>query len=300
MDMRQQGGQFCGAFTAVLTPFKGGRVDEEAFRNLIEWQIEQGIHGIVPCGTTGESATLSHVEHETVIRVCVDQVRGRVPVVAGAGSNSTREAIALTEFAKNTGADGVLHITPYYNKPTQEGLYQHFKAVAQAVSIPIILYNVPGRTSCNMLPETVARLAHEFPHVAGIKEATGDLTQVSRIIELCPKNFQVLSGDDFTAFPLFAIGGCGVISVTANITPKAMADMWNAYAAGNLDAARKLHYQLLPLHRAMFLETNPIPVKTAAAILGHMDGELRLPLTPMASANREKLVQVLRDAGLQC
>lgn len=290
--------RFQGAFTAILTPFKDRKVDEEAFRRHIEWQINQGIHGLVPCGTTGESATLSHAEHESVIRMCVEQVHGRVPVIAGAGSNNTIEAIHLTQYAKSVGADAALLITPYYNKPTQEGLYQHFKAVAESVDIPIIIYNVPGRTSCNILPETVARLAHELPNIVGIKEATADMKQCGHLIELCPPSFQTLSGDDFTAFPLFCLGGCGVISVTANIDPKGMSDLWNAYAAGNLAEARKIHYKLLPIHRAMFLETNPIPVKTAAALLGHMNLEFRLPLVEMSSANRQKLEEVLKTAGL--
>lgn len=297
MDTKQQAGRFRGAFTALLTPFRNGKVDEEAFRRLIEQQIEQGIHGLVPCGTTGESATLSHTEHEAVIRICVEQARGRVPVVAGAGSNNTSEAIALTRFAESVGADGVLHITPYYNKPTQEGLYRHFRAIAEAVKIPCILYNVPGRTSCNMLPETVARLAREFPCIVGIKEATGDMAQGAKVIELCPESFQVLSGDDLTAFPLFALGGCGVISVTANIAPGAVAAMWNAWAAGDVDEARRIHYRLLPLHRAMFMETNPIPVKTAAAMLGLMPLELRLPLVEMSPANRDRLAETLKDGG---
>lgn len=297
MDTHQQTGKFRGAFTALLTPFRDGKVDEEAFRRLIEQQIAQGIHGLVPCGTTGESATLSHAEHEAVIRICVEQTGGRVPVVAGAGSNNTSEAIALTRFAKSVGADGVLHITPYYNKPTQEGLYRHFKAIAEAVSIPVILYNVPGRTSCNMLPETVARLARECPDIVGIKEATSDMAQGARVIELCPEGFRVFSGDDLTAFPLFALGGCGVISVTANIAPGDVAAMWDAWAAGNVEEARRLHYRLLPLHRAMFLETNPIPVKTAAAMLGLMPLELRLPLVELAPANREKLADILKAGG---
>lgn len=297
MDTNQQANGFRGAFTALLTPFRDGKVDEEAFRRLIEQQIEQGIHGLVPCGTTGESATLSHAEHEAVIRICVEQTRGRVPVVAGAGSNNTSEAIALTRFAQSVGADGVLHITPYYNKPTQEGLYRHFKAIAEAVEIPCILYNVPGRTSCNMLPETVARLAREFPNIVGIKEATGDMAQGAKVIELCPESFRVLSGDDLTDFPLFALGGCGVISVTANIAPGAVASMWNAWTAGNVEEARRIHYRLLPLHRAMFMETNPIPVKTAAAMLGLMPLELRLPLVEMAPANRDKLAETLKAGG---
>lgn len=290
--------RFQGAFTALLTPFKNGKVDEETLRQLVEWQIEQGIQGIVPCGTTGESATLSHPEHEAVVRICVEQVHGRIPVLAGAGSNNTKEAIALTHFAKEVGADGALHITPYYNKPTQEGLYQHFKAIAEAVSIPLVIYNVPGRTSCNILPETVGRLAHDFPTISGIKDATADMNQGAKVISLCPEGFSVLSGDDFTAFPLMALGGSGVISVTSNIAPKEVSDMCRAWQAGNIAEARRIHYKMLPLHRAMFLETNPIPVKTAAAMIGKMEPELRLPLVPPSAANRAKLEEVLKEYGL--
>ena len=291
-------GIFHGALTALVTPFKDGQVDEEAFRAHIETQIEQGINGLVPCGTTGESATLSHEEHEAVIRICVDQTKKRVPVLAGAGSNNTAEAIRLTQFAKSVGADGVLHITPYYNKPTQEGLYQHFKAIAQAVSIPTILYNVPGRTGCNMLPATVARLAKELPEIEGIKEATANLAQASDIIELCPADFQLLSGDDFTALPIMSLGGRGVISVTSNIAPNLVSRMCSAFAAGDLAEARALHFQLMPLNRAMFLETNPIPVKTAYALVYGQKLELRLPLTPLQPANLETLTAVLRAANL--
>lgn len=291
-------GIFRGAFTALITPFKDGKVDEEAFRELIETQIEQGIDGLVPCGTTGESATLSHEEHEKVVRICVEQVRKRVPVLAGAGSNNTAEAIRLTQFAKSVGADGVLHITPYYNKPTQEGLYQHFKAIAAEAPLPIIMYNVPGRTGCNMLPATVARLAKDIPEVVGIKEATGSLVAASDILELCPSSFQVLSGDDFVALPMMAIGGCGVISVTSNIVPDRVSRLCHAFFEGNLEEARRIHFELMPLHRAMFLETNPIPVKTAYSLLKGRKLELRLPLVPLQSSNLEKLTEVLKASGL--
>ena len=291
-------GIFRGAFTALITPFKDGKVDEEAFRELIETQIEQGIDGLVPCGTTGESATLSHEEHEKVVRICVEQVRKRVPVLAGAGSNNTAEAIRLTQFAKSVGADGVLHITPYYNKPTQEGLYQHFKAIAAEAPLPIIMYNVPGRTGCNMLPATVARLAKDIPEVVGIKEATGSLVAASDILELCPSSFQVLSGDDFVALPMMAIGGCGVISVTSNILPGRVSRLCHAFFEGKLEEAQRIHFELMPLHRAMFLETNPIPVKTAYSLLKGRKLELRLPLVPLQSSNLEKLTEVLKDSGL--
>lgn len=290
--------KFSGAFTALVTPFKDGHVDEDRFRALIEWQIEQGIHGLVPCGTTGESATLSHDEHESVIKICVDQVKRRVPVIAGAGSNNTAEAIRLTKFAKSVGADAALHITPYYNKPTQEGLYQHFKAIAAEVSLPIIMYNVPGRTGCNMQPVTVARLHKDVPEIVGIKEATADLVQISDIIEQCGPDFQVLSGDDFTVLPILSIGGHGVISVTSNIMPAMMAGQCNAFVRGDLSEARRLHFALAPINRVMFCETNPIPVKTALALMGRMTPEFRLPLVPLQAANLERVRQALVAAGL--
>lgn len=290
--------QFRGAFTALVTPFRQGKVDEERYRQFIEWQIQQGIHGLVPCGTTGESATLSHEEHEKVIEICIDQAKGRVVVLAGAGSNNTSEAVRLARFAKDAGADGALLITPYYNKPTQEGLYQHFKAIAQAVDMPLVPYNVPGRTGCNLLPATMGRLAHELPNIVGIKEATGNLTQVSDVLEACPKTFQVLSGDDFTVLPLLALGGAGVISVTSNVAPSAMAGLCNAVAAGDWDKAREIHYALMPLNRAMFMETNPIPVKTALHMMGMMDLEFRLPMCPMNKAHDEELREALKQSGL--
>ncbi|MDO5537301.1 MAG: 4-hydroxy-tetrahydrodipicolinate synthase [Desulfovibrionaceae bacterium] len=289
---------FSGVYTAIVTPFRDGRIDEECFRALIDWQIEEGVSGLVPCGTTGESATLSHEEHKRVIEICVDQVRGRVKVMAGSGSNNTTEAINLTRFAKEVGADGALLITPYYNKPTQEGLYQHFAAIARAVDIPLVAYNVPGRTGCNMLPATVGRLAHEFANFVGIKEATANMSQCSDVISACPGDFCVLSGDDFTALPLLALGGSGVISVTSNIMPRAMADMVKAFMAGDLARARELHFRLMPVHHSMFVETNPIPVKTALTLMGRIGAEMRLPLCPLSPANQEKLEAALRKAGL--
>ena len=265
-------GRFHGAFTALVTPFKNGKIDEEAYREFIEWQIEQGIDGLVPCGTTGESATMTH--------------------------DNTREAIPLTQFAKNVGADAALHITPYYNKPTQEGLYQHFKTICSEVSMPVILYNVPGRTGCNMLPPTVARIARDVPDVVGIKEATADLIHVSDLVEQCPEGFQILSGDDFTVLPHIAVGGCGVISVTANVAPKLMADLCKATLAGDMDEARRLHFKLMPINRAMFLETNPIPVKTAVCMMRGLDLEFRLPMVPLMPDNLEKLTKILNDCDL--
>jgi len=290
--------EFRGAFTALVTPFTDGEVDEEAYRRHIEWQIEQGIDGLVPCGTTGESATLSHAEHGKVIRICVEQVNKRVPVLAGAGSNNTREAIELTRYAKDAGADGALLITPYYNKPTQEGLVAHFKAIAKEVPMPFVVYNVPGRTALNLLPATVARMAREIPEVIGIKEATGDLKQVSEVVEFCPKGFTVLSGDDFTVLPLLAVGGQGVISVVSNVMPAQMAGMCKAYFAGDMATAQKLHYEMNPVSRACFFETNPVPVKTALGMMGRMPFSVRLPLVEMLPANRDKLAAVLKDAKL--
>lgn len=289
---------FHGVITALVTPFKNGKVDEAAYRTLIENQIKAGIHGLVPCGSTGESATLSMAEHEQVIEICIDQVKGRVPVLAGAGSNNTVEAIALTKSAKTAGADGALLLTPYYNKPTQEGLYQHYSAIAKAVDIPLVPYNVPGRTGCNMLPPVVGRLAKDFPQIVGIKEATGDLVQGCEVIEACPDNFLVLSGDDLTALPLILMGGAGVISVTSNIIPEAMVEMYTAYKNGDIQKAVKIHHRLLPLHRAMFIETNPQPVKTALALMGQMEADLRLPLCAMSKEHTDHLASVLKEFKL--
>ena len=291
--------RFTGAYTALVTPFKNGAPDEAAYRRFIEWQIAQGINGLVPCGTTGESATLSHEEHEQVIRICVEQAGGRVPVLAGAGSNNTIEAVRLTRFARDAGADGALLITPYYNKPTQEGLYRHFAAIAEAVDFPLIPYNVPGRTGCNLLPATLGRLARAFPHIAGVKEATGDLIQVSEVLEHCGPDFCLLSGDDFTVLPILSVGGCGVISVTSNIAPAKMSGLCAAFAQGDLQSARALHFELAPLNRAMFLETNPIPVKTALHMTGIVEHlELRLPLCPLGEGSAAKLKEALRAAKL--
>lgn len=287
---------FRGSIVAIVTPFRDGKIDEKAFRELIEFHIKNGTDGIVPCGTTGESATLSLDEHERLIELTIEAVNKRVPVIAGTGSNNTAEAVRLTKRAKEAGADAALLITPYYNKPTQEGLYQHYKKVAEEVDIHIILYNVPGRTGVNMLPETVARLA-EIKNIVGIKEATGDLKQISDVINLCPKDFLLLSGDDFTVYPTLAIGGHGVISVVANVAPKDMADLCDSYFAGDLKKANDLHYKLLPLNTAMFYETNPIPVKTALSLMGKVTGEMRLPLCQMSEGNLNRLKKVMKDYG---
>ncbi|MDD5724420.1 MAG: 4-hydroxy-tetrahydrodipicolinate synthase, partial [Syntrophales bacterium] len=270
---------------------------EEALRGLIEFQIERGTDGIVPCGTTGESATMSHEEHDRVVEITVDAVRKRVPVIAGAGSNSTKEAIRLTEHAYRVGADGTLLVTPYYNRPTQEGLYQHYKAVAEAVPVPIILYNVPGRTGVNLLPETDARLS-KISNIVGVKEASGDLRQISKVVELCDDDFDVLSGDDFIALPVLAVGGKGVISVVSNIIPEDMAAMIDAFEAGDLEKARELHYRMSPIMDGCFLETNPIPAKAALAMMGKIEYELRLPLCKMSDPNYQKLKKVMTDYGL--
>lgn len=288
---------FKGSMVAIVTPFKNGAIDEKALGDLIEFHIKNGTDVIVPCGTTGESATLSHEEHHRVVEFTVKTVNKRIPVVAGAGSNSTSETLELTRYAKKAGADGVLLITPYYNKPTQEGLYRHFTNVADSVDIPVILYNVPGRTSVNMLPATVARL-REHKNIVGIKEATGDMKQVSEIIRLCGRDFDVLSGDDFTTLPLLCLGGVGAISVTANIAPADCAAMFDAFFAGNMPEALKRHYKLEPLHGPLFIETNPIPVKTALALMGKIAEEFRLPLCPMADANKDKLKKALKEYGL--
>lgn len=288
---------FKGSMVAVVTPFQNGKIDEKALGDLIEFHIKSGTDVIVPCGTTGESATLTHEEHRRVVEFSVKAVNKRIPVVAGAGSNSTEETLEFTKHAKNAGADGALLITPYYNKPTQEGLYQHFKKVAESVDIPIVLYNVPGRTSVNMLPSTVARL-RTVRNIVGIKEATSDMKQVSEVIRLCGKDFDVISGDDFTTLPLLHLGGVGAISVTANIAPGDAAGMFDAFFAGKYEEALTLHYKMEPLHSLLFIETSPIPVKTALSFMGKIREEFRLPLCPMAEANREKLKKGLKDYGL--
>lgn len=288
---------FTGSLVAIVTPFKNGKLDERALGDLIEWQITSGTHGIVPCGTTGESATLTHAEHDRVVAFTVEAVRGRVPVVAGTGSNSTEEAIALTKHAKAAGVDGALLITPYYNKPTQEGLFLHYKAVAEAVDLPLVVYNIPGRTGVNMMPATIARLTI-CPTVVAIKEGSGSVQQASEIIQLCGERLTVLAGDDALTLPMMAVGGKGVITVTANLLPSKMAQLVNAFLEGRLEAARTLHYELYPLFTALFYETNPIPVKEALHMMGKIDCELRLPLCPMGSDNKEKLLAVLKATGL--
>lgn len=286
-----------GSIVAIVTPFRKGKVDEKGLGDLIDWHIKQGTNAIVPCGTTGESATLDYKEHYRVVRFTVEAVNKRVPVIAGTGANSTDETIMITKEAKKARADAALIVAPYYNKPTQEGLYRHYKMVAEAVNIPIVLYNVPGRTAVNMLPPTVARLA-EIKNIVAIKEATGDLRQVSDLLRLCGDRLAVLSGDDFTTLPLMALGGKGVISVTANVAPKMVADMCAFWAQGRYDEARALHFKLEPLNASMFIETNPIPVKTALALMGKIQEEFRMPLCEMAPANRDKLKRVLKDMKL--
>ncbi len=288
---------FAGSIVAIVTPFRNGRVDERALGDLIEFQIANGTDGIVPCGTSGESATLSHEDHNRVIAFTVETVRKRVPVIAGTGSNSTDEAIMLTRHAKQAGADGALLITPYYNTPTQEGLFRHYKAVAEAVDLPVVLYNIPGRTAVNLLPATVARLA-AVRNIVAIKEGSASLQQVSEIIKACGDRIAVLSGDDPLTLPMMVVGAKGVITVTANIVPADMAAMVDAFMAGNLAEAQRLHYKLYPLFNALFLETNPIPVKEALAMMGKIDGELRLPLCPLSPDSREKLTRALKDYGL--
>lgn len=290
--------KFRGAFVAIVTPFIDGKVDEKGLVDLIEFQIANGTHGIVPCGTTGESATLSHDEHHRVVELTVKTVNGRVPVVAGTGSNSTDEAIELTRHAKDAGVDGVLMVSPYYNKPSQEGLYQHYKAVAEAVDVPVVLYNVPSRTSSNILPATVARLA-AIDNIVAIKEATADLIQISEVIRLCPDDFGVLSGDDFTSMAIVLIGGCGVISVTSNVAPADMAALMEAALNGELARAKELHYRLFPLFQAMFFDPNPIPAKTALELMGKIQSSaLRLPLCAMDEGAKARMKKVMEEYGL--
>ena len=288
---------FSGSIVAIVTPFRKGKVDERAFADLIEWQIANGTNGIVPCGTTGESATLTHEEHHRVIKLTVEVVKGRVPVIAGTGSNSTDEAISLTQHAREAGADGALLITPYYNKPSQEGLYRHYKAVAEAVDMPLVLYNIPGRTGVNMLPATVARLA-VMKNIVGIKEGSGSVQQASDIAQACGDRLTVLSGDDPLTLPMMAVGAKGVITVTANVMPKEMAQLVASFLAGRLDEARRIHFALSPLFAALFYETNPIPVKEALGMMGKIDPELRLPLCAMSADHRTQLARVLKEMQL--
>jgi 4-hydroxy-tetrahydrodipicolinate synthase len=288
---------FQGSMVALVTPFRDGEVDEARIRDLVEFHVTNGTDVLVPCGTTGESPTLGHDEHKRVIGVTVEAANGRVPVVAGTGSNSTAEAIDLTRHAKRTGADGALVVLPYYNKPTQLGLVAHCRAIADAVDLPLILYNIPGRTGINMLPETLAVLA-DHPNIVGMKEATGNLEQMTHDIVLCGDKLSFLSGDDTLTLPLMAVGGKGVISVVANIVPRDVAELTKAALGGDWKRAREIHLRLFPLCQAMFYETNPIPVKTAMSLLGMIGGELRLPLCPMSEANLNRLKTAMRAYGL--
>jgi 4-hydroxy-tetrahydrodipicolinate synthase len=286
-----------GAFTAIVTPFKGGRVDETGFRKLIRFGIDGGISGLVPCGTTGESPTLSHDEHNRVVEICVKEVAGQVKVIAGTGSNSTQEAMELTRHAPRVGADAALSVSPYYNKPTQEGLFRHFKAVAESVDIPIVLYNIQGRTAVNIENSTMERLSR-IPNIVGVKEASGSILQMSEVIRLCGPEFDVLSGDDQMTFPLMALGGKGVISVVTNIVPDRMSSLVKSMLEGDIETARKKHFDVYELCQAMFIETSPIPVKAALGMMGKIEAEYRLPLCPPSSANIEKLKAILDRYGL--
>lgn len=288
---------FEGTYTALVTPFRNGEVDFEAYGKLIDRQIEAGVDGVVPCGSTGESATQSHDEHERVIAYTIERSKGRLKVIAGTGSNSTRESIRLTAFAKEHGADGALLIAPYYNKPTQDGLYAHYAAIADAVALPQIVYNIPGRSSVNIAPETMARLS-KIENIVGVKEASGSLDQVSRTVELCGPDFTVLAGDDSLTLPIMSVGGRGVIAVISNLMPQKLVRLVKAANAGDFSTARSVHYEIMPAMRAMGLETNPIPVKAALAMMGLIQDELRLPLTSLTAENREKLKTVLKAQGL--
>ena len=288
---------FKGAVTALATPFRDGAVDAPALRDLIEWQIQSGIDGLVPCGSTGEAATLTHAEHESVIKLTVEQVRKRVPVIAGTGSNSTAEAIRLTAAAREMGADGALLLSPYYNKPTQDGIFKHYKMIAASVDMPLFVYNIPGRTASNITPETFARLS-EIKNIAGVKEASGSMDQASDILKLCGDRLTILSGDDGLTLPLIALGAKGVISTCSNVVPREMHDLVAAALGGDFAKAREIHYRLLPLIRALFVETNPIPVKQALAFMGKCANELRMPLVPMTAGPAEKLRIAMKELRL--
>ncbi|MDI6742487.1 MAG: 4-hydroxy-tetrahydrodipicolinate synthase [Smithella sp.] len=288
---------FRGAMVAIVTPFKNNKIDEDALRDLIEIQIANGTDAIVPCGTTGESATLTHEEHDRVIEITIEAVKKRVPVIAGTGSNNTAEALRLTKHAYNAGADGALIVCPYYNRPTQEGLYQHFKIIAESVPLPIIPYNIPGRTGVNLTPEMVAKLSR-ISNIVGIKEASGSIKQMNDIINLCDKDFSILSGDDIFTLPLLSMGGAGVISVISNVAPADMAGLVDAFSATDLAKARALHQKMSPLIDALFLEVNPIPVKAALVMMGKINYEYRLPLCAMSNQNYARLKKVMTDYGL--
>lgn len=289
---------FSGSIVALVTPFKDQKLDTKTLSKLVEFHIKNGTSGIVPCGTTGESSTLDYDEHDTVVEICIEAAKGKIPVIAGTGSNSTIEAVMMTKHAAGAGADASLQVSPYYNRPTQKGLYLHFKAIADSVSIPIILYNIASRTAVNILPETIAKLARDCKNIVGVKEASGSLDQMARIKEMCPPDFQLISGDDSLTLPLMSIGGIGVISVVGNIAPSCVANMVSAFLSGNIEKAKELHYKLLPLIRAVFIETNPIPVKTAMGLMGLCQPDLRLPLCPMEEANLTALKKALKEYGL--
>jgi len=289
---------FQGSFVAMVTPFRNGKVDEAKLRELVEFHVANGTDGLIPCGTTGESPSLNHDEHRRVVEVVVEAAHGRIRVVAGTGSNSTAEAIDMTKHAERAGAAGALVVNPYYNKPTQEGLYRHFRAVAESVAIPILVYNIQSRTAINVETDTLARLVRDVKNVVGVKEASGSLDQMSQVIAACGPDFSVLSGDDNITLPLLVIGGRGVISVIANIVPRETSEMVHAALDGDWKRARDLHYRLFPLARAAFLETNPIPIKEAMAMAGMLEPEFRLPMCRMSDANREKLRAVLQPYGL--
>jgi len=288
--------QLEGAFVAIVTPFSGGEVDYDSLGRLIELQIDGGTQGLVPCGTTGESPTLSHAEHDRVVEFTVERVGGRVPVIAGSGSNSTSEALRLTRHAKSVGADACLVVNPYYNKPTQQGMYEHIARLAEA-ELPIVLYNIPSRTGIKLLPETIARMYEQIDPVVAVKEATCDLDVASAIAAAC--DITILSGDDSLTLPIGSVGGEGVISVLANILPGEVRKLCDAIAAGNLQAARKQHLKLYPLFKGMFVETNPIPIKAALAMAGHIRNELRLPMTPLSQQRRGPLATLLREFGVE-
>ncbi len=288
---------FSGAFTAIVTPFKDGNLDEAGLRELIRFGIEGGVSGFVPCGTTGESPTLSHDEHRRVIEITIKEVAGQVKVIAGTGSNSTNEAIELTRYARKVGADGALLVSPYYNKPTQEGLYQHFKSVAETVDIPILVYNIQGRTSVNIENATMERLSR-IPNIVGVKEASGSILQMSEVIRLCGTEFDVLSGDDQMTFPLMALGGKGVISVVTNIVPNKMSQLVKNMLNGAIEEARLIHFEIYELCQVMFIETNPIPIKAALGLMGKIQPEYRLPLCAPSAGNAEKLKTVLARYGI--
>lgn len=288
---------FSGAMTAIVTPFRDGKIDYESLQRIVDFQLANGVTGLVPCGSTGESATLTHDEHIEVVRFVVGQVKGRVPVIAGTGSNSTHEAVALTRRARDAGANAALLISPYYNKPTQEGIYQHYRTIAESVGLPLIVYNIPGRTGSKIEATTMARLA-EVEHIVGLKEATGSLDEPQEVIRLCGDRIEVYGGDDSLTLPIMAVGAVGVISVVSNVMPREWAEVVAACRANDWTAARERNYRMLPLMRALFSETNPIPVKAAMSMLGYCRDELRLPLLPMSDAPRARLRGIMQDLGL--